>query len=43
MSYDFLQSIWVLTASFYIKNLCHDNAPYLVCQHLDHLSPHEGH
>lgn len=32
MSHDFLQSIWVLAASFYIKNLCHHTSPYLVCQ-----------
>lgn len=42
MSNDFLRSIWVLAASFYIKNLCHHTSPYLVCQSLDHLSPTEG-
>lgn len=36
----FYKSIWVLAASFYIKNLCHHTD--LVCQSLDHLSPHDG-
>lgn len=39
MSHDFLRSIWLVAASFYIKNLCHHTSPYLVCQSLDHLSP----